>query len=70
MNITYYVEQVISKSKRNTVHTTNSLKKAIDYFQYHCEINPQAKFRLTKIETIKEVIAESNDYRQKTFEFV
>jgi len=69
MNIIYYIDQVISDSKCNTVHTTSSFKKATDYFQYHCEINPKAKFKLIKREIIEEVLAESNDYRQKTFEF-
>ena len=69
MNIIYYIEQVISESKSNTVHTTSSFKKATDYFQYHCEINPEAKFKLLKREIIEELIAESTDHCQKTFEF-
>lgn len=70
MNVTYHIHHIISDAQFNIVHTTNILKKAIDYLQYHCDINPEGKFQLVKTEVIEEVIAESNDHRQQTFEFI
>jgi len=69
MEITYYIQHFISDLQQNTVQSTDSLKKAIDYFQYYCELNPKQKYKIVKRQIIDEVIAESNDHRQKTFEF-
>ena len=69
MEITYYIQHFISDLQQNTVQSTDSLKKATDYFQYYCELHPKEKYKIIKRQIIDETIAESIDYRQKTFEF-
>lgn len=69
METTYYIQHCISGLQHNTVQFTDSLKKATDYFQYYCELNPKEKYKIVKRQIIDETIAESIDYRQKTFEF-
>jgi hypothetical protein len=69
METTYYIQHCISGLQENTVQSTDSLKKATDYFQYYCELHPKEKYKIIKRQIIDEILAESNDYSQKTFEF-
>jgi hypothetical protein len=69
METTYYIQHCISDLQENTVQSTDSLKKAADYFQYYCELHPKEKYKIIKRQIIDEIVAESTDFRQKTFEF-
>ena len=69
MNTTYYIQHCPNKETEYTVKTTDSLKKATECFQYYCELNLKEKYRIVKREVLDEVIAESNDCRQETFNF-
>jgi hypothetical protein len=69
MNTTYYIQHCPDKTTQDTVKITDSLKNATDYFQYYCELNPKQKYKIVKRQVLDEVIAESNDFRQETFNF-
>lgn len=69
MNITYYVQQSISDTQSNTVQITDDFKKATEYFEYYCKLNPSGKYKIIKRETVDKTIAESTDILQETFEF-
>jgi hypothetical protein len=64
---------LVALTPKNSVLFTQpfeSKKLAIANYNNLCEENPLAKYQIIKRQTVEELIAESEDYRQQRFEFV
>ena len=42
----------------------------MDYFEYYCNLYPNADFKMIKREMLDEIIVESKNKNQKTFDFI
>jgi hypothetical protein len=61
--LTEYLLQSVTPYVR-TIVSSESKQEIIDFYSISCENHPKTHFRILKKETIREVIARSNDERQ------
>lgn len=69
--MTEYILQALT-SKNGILYSleTKNKKEALEQYSKLCETCPKDKFRLIKRITTEETIAESEDIRQASFDFV
>jgi hypothetical protein len=63
-------EFIIKSSSDITKGVFKEKKNAFEFYKDLCEFYPEEQFKIIKKQVIEETIAESNDYRQKSFDFI
>lgn len=68
---TKYIFKELTENKKGELYSIpySDKKTALAAYSKMCEDHPQKHFRVLKRQTIEDVIAESDDYRQAKFAF-
>lgn len=69
--MTQYIFKALAANKKSEIYSVpySDKKTALAAYSKMCEDCPQDHFKVIKRQTIEDVIAESDDYRQQKFSF-
>ncbi len=65
----FFLEQDFGGNQKIMLQSSRIKKNILDAYNLACETAPKCKFRVIREETLTEVIAESEDFRQTLLPF-